>query len=318
MQLENDTSTPLPSVPRSSEEAEIEADRNEYNLERSLANLRTASQEIDRVLAGSRVNSSSSAENAATSHVATSSFSSSTLSHGDIISRPPQSFSALARASLPDDSTRLRSTRSSISIVPFDPWQAVPTEQSTRQPTPRRPIRYLRASQIASSGTPRLRSSVQDTIMSRLARPQPSTSSRNVGVQASSAGTLDDRTSNLARNVLSDLSQRTLLSDDEAHLLSDEDEVTSIGHPPPSRPASQQVGRWIRLDANGDEIHGEHAAAGAVPLGWSWAIRPGANDEPEKIGSSDHTGNADISVNTSSRRAADGVGSQFSEELIGR
>lgn len=317
MQLQNDTSVPLPPIPRTSEASDIEAERNEYNLERSLANLRSASLEIDRVLAAST--STASATTSTSSSQVPANYGSrvgrvnTSASEAVMQASSPLAFPRLAEATLPDPSLRLPLTlRQHLSIPPSDPWQAVTPEPNIRQPMPRRPIRYLRASQITSNGTSRPRSLAQDISSSRPGRSQRPNGTRSAAVQVSLVGYANESTSSLARNVLTNFAQRSTTSDDEALLLSDEDDNhltdTRSGRPTGYR----QTGRWIRLDANGDEIL-DSGNSSTAPLGWSWAAAiqtQGQNDE--KIV------NGDISATSEMRTYVHGTVQQSGEAPLSR
>lgn len=265
-QLQNETTDPLPPLPRSSEVIDVEAERSEYNLERSLANLRAASLEIDRVLAVSQISTSRVSGDSSRPLPTASAFP----SLGGIGSATSAlSFPNLSQGDLPDPNARQRYLRSTQSPTASESVLNPMADSGIRQPMPRRPIRYLRGSQIPSVTGLRSRINAQDS-NSRSSRPQRSGSNRSLAVQVSLVGYANDSTSNLARNVLTNIAQRSSTSDEEVVVLSDEEDRVESTRPTGRPAGARQPGRWIRLDANGDEILGENDRSRA-PLGWSWA-----------------------------------------------
>lgn len=206
------------------------------------------------------------------------------------------------------------SRAASASTSATEPALAEFSESSLRQPIPRRPIRYLRGSQIPSISSLRSRTNTQEPSASRANRPQRSASNRSLAVQVSLVGYANDSTSNLARNVLNNVSQRSTAPDEEALTLSDDD-----GSASPMRPTGyRQIGRWIRLDANGDEIVHEHDSR-AAPLGWSWASMtqqtPIDEEKPVSLASDSNANSVRTGQGSSASQAPETL---YDGDLVGR
>lgn len=253
-QVQADTLVPLAPLPRSLE-LEIEGDRSEYNLERSLVNLRSASIEIDRVLSSSNIHRSATATAAAR------------LS--DAVAELPPILAA----------RRNNHTFDSLLALSSNINGAANSDTNIRQPVPRRPLRYLRplgGHTTLGSTTTRNRNPQTDTSLrpSRSQRPNSQTSfvpQRSADLASSSENT----TASLARTVYTALATEPPASDDDVPSSPHDmwDVVEHSGNTPVTR--SRDIGRWTRLDANGDEVTDRVGSSrDTASLGWTWSLRP--------------------------------------------
>lgn len=316
-QLQNESGDILPPLPISTDIAENEVERTEYNLEQSLLRLRAASLEIDRVLAATQD--------------ASSSFTVQSASEASTVRRPRPSgtgdgvFSTLfPNVALPSlrqsESYDAHSDSQPGSLNSSSPGNGSPesVDPSLRQPMPRRPVRYLRGSQIPSLLSVRSRVSSQETAASRANRPPRSTSNRGLAIQVSLVGYANDSTSNLARNVLTNLPQRTSASNEDSHLFAYVNDSIEQQLPQSRPTGSRHFGRWIRLDANGDELIGSPNNS-IASLGWSWApmssLFVADEDKSASLPPLGDPNNAGNGYETFTSTGAEGF---FNGDLIGR
>lgn len=152
---------------------------------------------------------------------------------------------------------------------------------------------------------------------SRPGRSQRPNATRSAAVQVSLVGYANDSTSSLARNVLTNFAQRSTTSDEEALLLSDEDDNRLTGTLPARSVGYRQPGRWIRLDANGDEIV-DDGNSSTAPLGWSWAAAlqtQGQSDEKIVVGDISATSETRTYMHSTVQHSSE---APLSRDMVGR
>lgn len=102
--------------------------------------------------------------------------------------------------------------------------------------------------------------------------------------------------------------------------VSDEDDNAATNVPSDRPTGYRQTGRWIRLDANGDEISGnERGHVNSVSLGWSWAssLESATQDDEKPVISNTLAISNTVRNDTPSTLNA-GTGTFPSRDIVGR